>query len=208
MKLSTPRRNLLLFAFLGLFGLIPPVFSHDTDQAERMWAELARAIVTLDGAAEAVQKKYPKAQPVEASFLFGEEKPTLEVISNNGDAAEIVKVDGRERTAGEARNKGAPKIKFDPSELKITLAQAISSGQKECAGGIAFHAKLERDEKKLTYIVDISGPRYLLREVQIDARTGNVNEVLEETEIDQEHMGQIVYVMLRKTYEPKGAKKD
>ncbi len=84
-------------------------------------------------------------------------------------------------SAQEKEDKPNPKL---VRQAKITMAQARATAQKKAAGKIEGE-ELEREHGKLIYSFDIRNSKGTITEVQVDAKTGNIVSVEEESKNDE-----------------------
>lgn len=71
-------------------------------------------------------------------------------------------------------------------QAKITLEQAREIAQKKAAGKIESE-ELEREHGKLIYSFDIRNSKGTITEVQVDAKTGKLVSVKEESKKDEKN---------------------
>ena len=184
---------------LGLMVLICACFSgmvraDAEDQADDEKAEheiaravLAKAKIDLAKAIEIAQAKIAGGKPVYVSAAKGSKTLRFDVFLLTKDSITEVKVDAVAGTIKEVEENEDEEVEnlADAKKVlaaaKITFAQAIATAKGNVEGGKPFEVETDlEDGKPIIEVELLAGDKVMI--VEIDAVTGEVLEVEEETD--------------------------
>jgi uncharacterized membrane protein YkoI len=155
---------------------------HDTARAV-----LAKAKIDIAKAIEIAQAKIAGGKPVYASAAQGSQTLRFDVFLWTGKSVTEVKVDALTGTIKETEENEDEEIEnLDDAKkvlaaAKITFAQAIATAKDNVEGGKPFEVETElEDGRSIIEVGLLAGDKVMT--VEIDAVTGKVVEVEEETE--------------------------
>jgi uncharacterized membrane protein YkoI len=161
----------------------------DDEKAEHETAKavLAGATIDLAKAIETAEAKIPGGKPIYATTSKGNKALRFDVFLLVGGSVTEVRIDavtGKVKKVEENEDKDIENLDDAKKVLKaskITFAAAIATAKGKVAGGKPFEVETElEDGKSIIEVELLAGDK--VTTVEIDAVTGDVIEVEEETE--------------------------